>query len=67
MQHLVVTVERRRRGIGSELIEALIEHLRMIEIARLDVEIAIGDQLARRFYLDLGFKAAREERLALVL
>ncbi len=67
LQHLVVTAERRRRGIGSELIEALIEHLRIFEIARLDVEIGSGDEIARRFYLDLGFKATHEECLALVL
>jgi ribosomal protein S18 acetylase RimI-like enzyme len=67
MQHLVVAEGQRRRGIGTALVEALAAQLRRIEITRLDVEVHVANEAAKEFYAQLGFKASREERLALVL
>jgi GNAT superfamily N-acetyltransferase len=67
LEHLIVTETRRREGIGTELVEALADHLRLIEIARLDVDVHLENKAARQFYLDLDFKPSHEERMALLL
>ena len=67
MQHLIVAEGQRRRGVGAALVEALTAQLRRIEIARLDVEVHVANDAAKKFYEDLGFAPSREERLALVL
>jgi len=67
IEHLIVTESRRREGIGTDLVEALAEHLRLIEIARLDVDVHLNNKAARQFYLDLDFEPSREERMALLL
>jgi hypothetical protein len=45
----------------------LAKHLRLIEIARLDVDVHVKNQAGRDFYLDLDFEPSNEERMALVL
>jgi len=67
VEHLIVTESRRRAGIGSALIEELAKHLRLIEIARLDVDVHVKNHAARDFYLGLDFEPSNEERMALVL
>jgi GNAT superfamily N-acetyltransferase len=67
IEHMVVAPNERRRGIGTALVEALIEHLRVIEIARLDVDVHVANEEAKQFYHALGFEPSREERMALLL
>jgi GNAT superfamily N-acetyltransferase len=67
LEHLIVTESRRREGIGTALIEALVKHLRLIEIARLDVDVHLKNEAGKQFYLGLDFEPSREERMALLL
>jgi len=67
IEHLVVAAGQRRRGIGTRLVKALIDHLRVIEITRLDVDVHSANEGAKKFYRGLGFEPSREERMALVL
>jgi len=67
VEHLIVTENRRRAGIGSALIGELVRQLRLFGIARLDVDVHVKNQAARDFYLGLDFEPSNEERMALVL
>jgi GNAT superfamily N-acetyltransferase len=67
LEHLIVTESRRHHGIGTAFIEALAGHLRLIEIARLDVDVHLENKIGRQFYLDLDFEPSHEERMALLL
>ena len=67
IEHMVVAPEDRRRGIGTALVEALIAHLRVIGMARIDVDVHVANEGAKQFYRTLGFEPSREERMALLL
>jgi GNAT superfamily N-acetyltransferase len=64
---VVVAPGQRRRGIGTQMIEALGEHLRAAGIARLDVSVNMRNGAAREFCIALGFLPTYEERYALIL
>ena len=50
-----VTPAARRNGLGRMLMEALLDHLRAIETAKIRLEVAIDNADAQAFYLQHGF------------
>jgi GNAT superfamily N-acetyltransferase len=64
---VVVVPGQRRRGIGTQMLEALGDHLKAAEIARLDLSVNIRNGAGREFATALGFLPTYEERYALVL
>jgi GNAT superfamily N-acetyltransferase len=64
---VVVAPGQRRRGIGTQMLEALAGHVKAAEIARLDVSVNVRNGPGREFCIALGFLPTYEERYALLL
>lgn len=62
-----VKSDRRGGGIGTALLQQLIEQLQKESVTRIDVGCHLENPEARRFYERLGFVALNEERLACVI
>ena len=58
---------REGQGIGSALIVGLEAELRERGVRRIDTSCHLSNPRARAFYVELGFRALNEERLALLL
>lgn len=61
IENLYVVPERRREGIGSDLVEAAHESLAVREIDAIGLEVMAGNEEAREFYRHLGYKSHRVE------
>jgi len=55
------------RGVGSAMLTALAEHLRVLGVTRIDCGCHRDNAGAWRFYERLGFRPLDEERIALLL
>jgi RimJ/RimL family protein N-acetyltransferase len=53
---LMVTVEHRRRGIGTALLEAAVEWARMSEISKLELHVFPWNEPALSLYESFGFE-----------
>lgn len=62
-----VKVDRRGKGVGTELLVQLKEQLRREGVTRIDVAVHVENPEARRFYEKLGFLALNEERLSCII
>ena len=58
---------REGQGIGTALIVSLEDELRRRGVRRIDTSCHLDNPRARDFYLQLGFRPLKEERLALLL
>src|SRR5271165_746744 len=67
VEHAVVAPGQRRRGIGTQMFEVLIEQLRRAEIARVDVSVHAANIAGNEFYTSLGFLPTNEQRLSLIV
>ena len=56
MMNLAVDMTARGKGIGSQLINALIDHLRKDGVYRLTLEVRVSNTPAINLYEKLGFK-----------
>lgn len=56
--NLAVEPRWRRRGVGTALVEAAIEHARRAGVARVFLEVRESNRVARRFYRRQGFAVA---------
>ena len=55
IENVVVAGERRRSGIGSALMQALLQNLRSSGVAGVLLEVRESNTAARRLYEKLGF------------
>jgi RimJ/RimL family protein N-acetyltransferase len=55
------------RGVGQQMLSALMQHLRELGIARIDSACHRDNAGAWRFYERLGFRPLDEERIAVLL
>jgi GNAT superfamily N-acetyltransferase len=64
-----VTVDalRQGEGIGSAMLQALIEHLRQRGVSRIDTACHRDNAAAWRFYARHGFRSLDEERIACLI
>jgi GNAT superfamily N-acetyltransferase len=67
LEGVIVAPGQRRRGIGTQMLDALAAQLKAAEIARLDVSVNIRNAPGRAFCTTLGFEPTYEERYALLL
>jgi GNAT superfamily N-acetyltransferase len=67
LEGVVVAPGQRRRGIGTQMLEALATQLKAAEIARLDVCVNQRNAAGREFCIALGFLPTYEERYALLI
>ena len=56
VQTLAVASDARRQGVGSQLLESLIDEARHRGCSRLSLEVAATSELAQRLYLRRGFE-----------
>ena len=56
LENLVVAAEYRRRGLASDLLQALIETARERNLERILLEVRESNQAARALYAKLGFQ-----------
>ena len=62
-----IRVDWRGRGIGQQMLAALMQHLRARGIARIDCGCHRDNAGAWRFYERMGFRPLDEERIAVLL
>jgi RimJ/RimL family protein N-acetyltransferase len=64
-----VNVDRARlgEGIGGAMLAALVAHLRLQGVGRIDTACHRGNERAWRFYARHGFRSLDEERIALLI
>ena len=55
-----VIPERRRRGLGREMMRALVERARVCGLRRLSLEVLVRNTPARRLYEDAGMHVSRD-------
>jgi GNAT superfamily N-acetyltransferase len=67
LEGVIVAPGQRRRGIGTQMLDALAGQLKAAEIARLDVSVNIRNAPGRAFCTTLGFEPTYEERYAFLL
>lgn len=69
VHHFFVTEASRNRGIGSNLLRAVMDHATAIDCHYLTVSTQPGNPRAAEFYLKSGFKAVQQNapRFALAL
>lgn len=60
---VAVSPEKRRRGIGTELINKAVEALREQGCGKVNLQIRAGNTAVAKFYKSLGFKV--EDRLSM--
>ena len=56
MMNVAVTADFRRRGIGEQLVNALVEELKALESHSLTLEVRASNAPAQALYEKLGFK-----------
>lgn len=67
LEDAYVVPARRSHGIGTQLVDSLVEELGKNRIARLDTSVHLRNGRGKAFYLGRGFAPLNEERLARVL
>jgi ribosomal protein S18 acetylase RimI-like enzyme len=55
------------RGVGSQMLKALIPELQRKRVRRIDTSVHSGNDVAEKFYWKNGFATLGEERLTLLL
>jgi ribosomal protein S18 acetylase RimI-like enzyme len=67
LDDVTIDAEWRDRGVGQQMLSALMQHLREHGIARIDCGCHRGNAGAWRFYERMGFRPLDEERIAVLL
>ncbi len=55
LQHLAVSPDHRRRGIGSALVEACLSKLESLGILKTHIDVLVGNQQAHDFWSSYGW------------
>ena len=63
LDYLVVIEDRRGEGVGRALLQSLAEHLKFLDVARINISVHTENEAAKEFLSALGFEATHEERM----
>lgn len=67
LDDVTIDASRQGQGIGTAMLQALVDHLRQRGVSRIDTACHRDNAAARRFYARHGFRSLDEERIALLI
>jgi GNAT superfamily N-acetyltransferase len=67
LDDVTIDASRQGQGIGTAMLQALVDHLRRCGVSRIDTACHRDNAFAWRFYARHGFRTLDEERIALLI